>query len=439
MRSTLPARSLVALREVAHAVLTAEHVEDALQFTLERVSPLVHAAFASVYLTDGQSELLRLTAAYNWPEKWRPWLGEMRVRLGFGPSGEAASERRVIEVADVFADSALEDWREVARELGFSALIALPLSAGTRCWAPRRSTSQTGAGSRRRNAISCGWPPTRWRSRPSKRDSQSEPAGRHRGLPTSEAELERQTVAALEAGQARDEFLANVSHELKTPLTVVLGTIDLLTEELGGPLTDAQHAELRDAREASERLLGVVETLLALSALRRGSLEVSLSEFDPCTPLREAVAAAGSAPPGVEFVIEEPPTFVPLLRGDREKTTRILVSLIVERIHVHGPGNRPGGARGFRGPRAVSGAGHGHRHFPGCPARRVRRVSPSRRFGNAALCRHGTWLDPCARPGAVARRRHRDGIGGGGGKYLYAGPAVGRWVMTVNCELRTVN
>jgi GAF domain-containing protein len=51
----------------------------------------------------------------------------MRVRLGFGPSGEAASERRVIEVADVFADASLEDWQEVAAELGFRGIVALPL------------------------------------------------------------------------------------------------------------------------------------------------------------------------------------------------------------------------------------------------------------------------------------------------------------------------
>ena len=74
---------------------------------------------------------MRFGAAHNWPQRFRPWLGETRVRLGFGPSGEAASERRTIEVPDVFADSDLEDWQEVAAELGFRALIALPLQTGS--------------------------------------------------------------------------------------------------------------------------------------------------------------------------------------------------------------------------------------------------------------------------------------------------------------------
>src|SRR6478672_6720353 len=120
-------RELMAVREIAHAFLTAERPEDVYQLALDRVSPLVGATFACVYLIDEGSELMRLAAVHNWPERYARFLGQMRVRLGFGPSGEAASERRAIEVLDVFADPSLEDWQEVATELGFSSFVALPL------------------------------------------------------------------------------------------------------------------------------------------------------------------------------------------------------------------------------------------------------------------------------------------------------------------------
>src|SRR5215831_7135650 len=125
-------RELIAVREIAHAFLTAERPEDVYQLALDRVTPLVGATFACVYLIDEESELMRLAAAHNWPERYARFLGQMRVRLGFGPSGEAASERRAIEVPDVFADPYLEDWQEVASELGFRALIALPLQTSSR-------------------------------------------------------------------------------------------------------------------------------------------------------------------------------------------------------------------------------------------------------------------------------------------------------------------
>ena len=102
-------RELMAVREIVHAFLTADRPSDVFQFALDRVSPLVGASFACVYLVDGASELMRLAAVHNWPTQYAPFLGEMRVRLGFGPSGEAASERRTIEVPDVFADPSLED------------------------------------------------------------------------------------------------------------------------------------------------------------------------------------------------------------------------------------------------------------------------------------------------------------------------------------------
>ena len=101
-------RELIAIREIVHAFLTADRPEEVFQFALDRVSPLVGANFACVYLIDGASELMRLAAVHNWPEQFAPFLGEMRVRLGFGPSGEAAAERRVIEVPDVTAGHRVE-------------------------------------------------------------------------------------------------------------------------------------------------------------------------------------------------------------------------------------------------------------------------------------------------------------------------------------------
>src|SRR5262245_51659227 len=61
-------RELMAVREIAHAFLHADRPEEVFQFALERVSPLVGATFASIYLIDGNSELMRLAASYNWPE-----------------------------------------------------------------------------------------------------------------------------------------------------------------------------------------------------------------------------------------------------------------------------------------------------------------------------------------------------------------------------------
>lgn len=123
------AADLALLRDLVHSHLRADRIDEAYQFALDRAAPAVGASLAAVFVLDGDSELMHLAAAHGWPDRWRPWLGEMRVRVGYGPSGEAVSERRLIEVPDVFADAGLEDWQEVAGELGFASLVALPMTA----------------------------------------------------------------------------------------------------------------------------------------------------------------------------------------------------------------------------------------------------------------------------------------------------------------------
>lgn len=122
------AADLALLRDLIHSLLRADRADEAFQFALDRTCPAIGATLGSVFVVDGASELMRLAAAHAWPERWRPWLGETRVRVGFGPSGEAVAERRLIEVPDVFADTGLEDWQEVAGELGFRSLVSLPLA-----------------------------------------------------------------------------------------------------------------------------------------------------------------------------------------------------------------------------------------------------------------------------------------------------------------------
>ena len=321
-------RELVAVREIVHAFLRADRPEDVFQFALDRVSPVVGASFASVYLVDGASELMRLVASFNWPEQHRPWLGDMRVRVGFGPSGEAASERRAIEIPDVFADPGLEDWHEVARELEFRAIVALPLQTARRVLGTVTFYFSDPGGFTPEKRGLLRIVADQMAATAEKAGLIDEMRRTNAALVEANAELERQYVAVVEARRVKDEFLANVSYELRTPLTAVMGYLSILSEEISGPLTAEQSAELTQARSASDRLLELIDALLEFTALRRGTLEVMIEEFDPRAPLREAMRTAKGLPDGVQLIAEEPVLALPALRSDRRKITRILVSLL---------------------------------------------------------------------------------------------------------------
>ncbi|NIQ53727.1 MAG: GAF domain-containing protein, partial [Gammaproteobacteria bacterium] len=88
----------------------------------------MEADFASVFVRDAtDSELLRLVCAQNWPQSSARFLDRLRIRVGRGPTGRAVADRRPVEVEDVFAAPELEAWWGIARELGFTSLISLPL------------------------------------------------------------------------------------------------------------------------------------------------------------------------------------------------------------------------------------------------------------------------------------------------------------------------
>jgi signal transduction histidine kinase len=326
-------RELMAVREIVHAFLTAQHPEEVFQFALDRVTPLVGATLACVYLIDGDSALMRLAAAHHWPERYARFLGQMRVRLGAGPSGQAASERRAIEVPDVFADPSLGDWREVATELGFRSLVALPLQNGREV---RGAVTFYFAGG---GLVSAD---TRQLLR-MVADQMAATADKARlidelrrtntALAESNAALERQNAELLEARRIKDEFLANISHELRTPLTAVIGYISIMQDGLAGPMTDEQQETLGQVKGASDQLLALIVSLLDLAAMKRGTVAVEVAELDPREPLRDAVAAVRTARAAagrvstVALDVSEPAA-VPMMRSDRQAIARALAALL---------------------------------------------------------------------------------------------------------------
>ena len=128
---TDPARSdrhEVIVNEIRDAAASASAPVEVYRTALARVTPRVGATFASVFLRDDDApDLLRLACAQNWPQASARFLGELRIREGRGPTGQAVAQGRPVEVADVFEDQELEEWWEPARELGFVAMTAHPL------------------------------------------------------------------------------------------------------------------------------------------------------------------------------------------------------------------------------------------------------------------------------------------------------------------------
>jgi signal transduction histidine kinase len=233
----------------------------------------------------------------------------------------------MIEVPDVFADEHLADWQEVATELGFRSLVALPLQTaddvhGVVTFYFASSHRQAAETRHLLRTVADQMAATAEKAR-----LIDDLRAANAALRASNAQLERQNADLEEARRIKDEFLANISHELRTPLTAVIGYISLMLEGLAGPVTAEQRESLLQVKEASEQLLSLIGDLLDLTAMKRGSLGVLIAEVDPRDPLRDAVGAARGRRERVALEIALP-DLVPTVRTDRRAVAKALQALI---------------------------------------------------------------------------------------------------------------
>ncbi|MEU4419419.1 sensor histidine kinase [Actinoplanes sp. NPDC024001] len=154
----------------------------------------------------------------------------------------------------------------------------------------------------------------------------------NRGVVALYAELDEKSVQLRAASEAKSRFLANVSHELRAPVTAIIGLGRLLTDSASDELTDEQSRQVELIRTSASDLLTLVNGLLDLAKAEAGRIEPNWSDVDLKAmfgQLRGTLRPLATRP-GVEFVVEEPT--VTTMRSDEVLLAQVLRNLLTNAI-----------------------------------------------------------------------------------------------------------
>jgi PAS domain S-box-containing protein len=141
-------------------------------------------------------------------------------------------------------------------------------------------------------------------------------------------EERRRAEALAEIDRAKTAFFSNVSHEFRTPLTLMLGPLeDVLAHKDG--LSNEQHNRLDMAHRNALRLLRLVNALLDFSRIEEGRIQASFRPTELATLTAELVSSFQSATDkaGLRLIVDAPP-LPQLAYVDRDMWEKIVLNLL---------------------------------------------------------------------------------------------------------------
>jgi signal transduction histidine kinase len=103
------------------------------------------------------------------------------------------------------------------------------------------------------------------------------------------AELEKAYQKLSELNKLKNNFISNISHELRTPMTHVKGYIDLLLANDFGALTTDQHEAIEVLKRASERLSRLIDDLILFSTAETSTIQITKIDIDMHALAKEVV------------------------------------------------------------------------------------------------------------------------------------------------------
>ncbi|WP_162909480.1 GAF domain-containing protein [Aggregatilinea lenta] len=301
-----------ALYELAQRVSSSQSLDDILRIVVRTVQQVFECRSVSIGLLDEDASMVVVRASIGIDARLLP---KARFKLGEPVAGRVVSTGSVIYVPDTRAN---RDFRVI--DPAIRALLCVPLTVQDRAIGALSVDSEQPyaftSDHERMLTIAGGQIAAAIQTMHLLNES------RERAAQLAEANVNLQELDAL-----RDELIANVSHELRSPLSLVRGYAGLLRAEELGPITSDQ-AEALDVVEDKASSIGrLIDDILALERIRHDALELSPIELNELC--ERACTGTALIHSGRDLHFETqlvPGTYT--INGDRVRLNQVLDNLL---------------------------------------------------------------------------------------------------------------
>ncbi len=165
-------------------------------------------------------------------------------------------------------------------------------------------------------------------------------AGLVRALDSSRDQLANQNEQLRAADRLKDEFVALISHDLRTPLTSIMGYVELVLDSDELPESERAHLEVVDRN--SERLLRLVNDLLFVARFEAGEMDLTFSRLDLSGVVRQAVQEAIPRAAVKHITLRSDVEDALVVSADRGRMFQLLDNLVGNAIKFTPEGGRVG-------------------------------------------------------------------------------------------------
>jgi signal transduction histidine kinase len=275
--------------------------------------------FGSIILVDenGKGSIF---SSHNLPENYGQMVSKVSAPILSSPSGTAIKEGKTVVVNDLIADFRLEPWYDLLEQFNIKTIVWVPLFSKGKAFGTYNLYDHRQREISQKEIILLNQLSVLFSMAIRSNEYIDEIRKKNEELRIAKEQAEA-------ANRAKNEFLNNISHEVRTPMNAIMGFTDILLEREDDP---RKIEFLKLTRDSGRILMKLIDEILDLAKIEAGKLELEYTNFSIEELFEEIhrMFFEEAEKKNLEFNVTTASSVPPVVVGDRFRISEIILNIV---------------------------------------------------------------------------------------------------------------